>query len=126
MKRIFLISFALAAALTLAQAQETTIKVGTARAISVGATLYGIQHGYFKEAGIKLDLDYINSSADVMAMVAQNQYQIVEGGISAGYFNAVEKKLPLSIVADRTSSPLFHNIMVRNELKDQIKTVKDL
>ena len=96
-----------------ATAQETTIKVGTARAISVGATLYAIEHGYFKEAGIKLDMDYINSSADVMAMVAQNQYQIVEGGISAGYFNAIEKNLPLSIVADRTSSPLFHNIMLR-------------
>ena len=112
--------------MTPAQAQETTIKVGTARAISVGATLYAIEHGFFREAGIKLDMDYINSSADVMAMVAQNQYQIVEGGISAGYFNAVEKKLPLSIVADRTSSPLFHNIMVRNELKDQIKSIKDL
>lgn len=126
MKRISLIAAALGAMLASAQAQEVVLKVGTARAISVGATLYAIEHGFFKEAGIKLDMDYINSSADVMAMVAQNQYQIVEGGISAGYFNAVEKKLPLSIVADRTSSPLFHNIMVRNELKDQIKTVKDL
>ena len=130
MKRISLIamtaSLALGTMLAPVQAQEVVLKVGTARAISVGATLYAIEHGFFKEAGIKLDMDYINSSADVMAMVAQNQYQIVEGGISAGYFNAVEKKLPLSIVADRTSSPLFHNIMVRNELKDQIKTVKDL
>ena len=126
MKRISLIVATLGATLASAQAQEVVLKVGTARAISVGATLYAMEHGYFKEAGIKLDMDYINSSADVMAMVAQNQYQIVEGGISAGYFNAVEKKLPLSIVADRTSSPLFHNIMVRNELKDQIKTVKDL
>jgi len=107
-------------------AQETVVKVGTARAISLGATLYAMEHGYFKEAGIKLDMDYINSSADVMAMVAQGQYQIIEGGISAGYFNAVDKKLPLSIVADRTSSPLFHNIMLRPELKDTIKTVKDL
>ena len=126
MKRIALIGLALGATLASANAQEVVLKVGTARAISVGATLYGMAHGYFKEQGIKLDLDYINSSADVMAMVAQNQYQIVEGGISAGYFNAIEKKLPLSIVADRTSSPLFHSIMVRNELKDQIKTVKDL
>ncbi len=130
MKRISLIamtaSLALGTMLAPVQAQEVVLKVGTARAISVGATLFAIEHGFFKEAGIKLDMDYINSSADVMAMVAQNQYQIVEGGISAGYFNAVEKKLPLSIVADRTSSPLFHNIMVRNELKDQIKTVKDL
>jgi NitT/TauT family transport system substrate-binding protein len=126
MKRFILAAIALTAWTAPAAAQETTIKVGTARAISVGATLYAIEHGFFKEAGIKLDMEYINSSADVMAMAAQNQYQIVEGGISAGYFNAIEKNLPLSIVADRTSSPLFHNIMLRNELKDTIKTIKDL
>jgi NitT/TauT family transport system substrate-binding protein len=115
-----------ATTITGALAQETTIKVGTARAISVGATLYAIEKGYFKDAGIKLDMEYINSSADVMAMVAQNQYQIVEGGISAGLFNAVEKGLPIKMVADRTSSPIFHNIMLRPELKDKIKTGKDL
>ena len=85
-----------------AMAQETTIKVGTARAISVGATLYAIEKGYFKDAGIKLDMEYINSSADVMALVAQNQYQIVEGGVSAGFFNAVDKGLPIMMVADRS------------------------
>jgi NitT/TauT family transport system substrate-binding protein len=121
-----IIGLALAAVAVPALAQETTIKVGTARAISVGATLYAIEHGYFKDAGIKLDMEYINSSADVMAMVAQNQYQIVEGGISAGYFNAVEKGLPVAMVADRTSSPLFHNIMLRPDLKDKIKTPQDL
>jgi NitT/TauT family transport system substrate-binding protein len=126
MKRIVLAALAVAAIAAPAAAQETVIKVGTARAISVGATLYAIEHGYFKDAGIKLDMEYINSSADVMAMVAQNQYQIIEGGISAGYFNAIEKGLPVMMVADRTSSPLFHNIMLRPELKDKIKTVKDL
>jgi NitT/TauT family transport system substrate-binding protein len=109
-----------------AAAQETVIKIGTARAISAAATLYSIEKGYFKEAGIKVELDFINSTADVMAMVAQNQYQIVEGGVSAGFFNAVSKGLPLKLVADRTSSPLYHNIMLRPELKDKITSPKDL
>jgi NitT/TauT family transport system substrate-binding protein len=132
MRRISLTTIAFAAtiaaaAIMPAQATaETIIRVGTARAISVGATLYAIERGYFKDAGIKLEMEYINSSADVMAMVAQNQYQIVEGGVSAGFFNAVEKNLPLRLVADRTSSPFYHNIMLRPELKDSIKTVKDL
>jgi len=121
-----LLTIGLAATALPASAQEVTIKVGTARAISVAATLYAMKHGYFKEAGINIDLDYINSSADVMAMVAQNQYQIVEGGVSAGYFNAVAKGLPVMMVADRTSSPLFHNIMLRPELKDKVKSAKDL
>jgi NitT/TauT family transport system substrate-binding protein len=126
MKALAATVFGAALAATSALAQEITIKVGTARAISVGATLYAIEKGYFKEAGVKIDLEYINSSADVMAMVAQNQYQIVEGGVSAGFFNAVEKGLPVTLVADRTSSPLYHNIMIRTELKDKIKSVKDL
>ncbi len=126
MKRIVLAALAVAAWAAPAAAQETVLKVGTARAISVGATLYAIEKGYFKESGIKLDMDYINSSADVMAMVAQGQYHIVEGGVSAGYFNAVDKNLPLKLVADRTSSPIYHNIMLRPELKDTVKTIKDL
>lgn len=121
-----ILAIGLATAASHAVAQEVTIKVGTARAISVGATLYAIEKGWFKEAGIKLDLEYINSSADVMAMVAQNQYQIIEGGISAGYFNAVEKGLPVMMVADRTSSPLYHNIMLSPANKDKVKTIKDL
>jgi NitT/TauT family transport system substrate-binding protein len=126
MKRVVLAALAATVWATTAAAQETVIKVGTARAISVGATLYAIEKGYFKELGIKLEMDYINSSADVMAMVAQNQYQIIEGGVSAGFFNAVDKNLPLKLVADRTSSPIYHNIMLRPDLKDKVKTIADL
>jgi NitT/TauT family transport system substrate-binding protein len=126
MTRIPIAAAAFAFALTAANAQETTLRVGIARALSTGATLIAIERGYFREFGIKVELEDINSSADVMAMIAQNQYQIVEGGISAGYFNAVEKNLPITLAADRTSSPLGHNIMLRPDLKDQIKDIQGL
>ena len=77
-----------------------------------------LKHGYFKEAGIKLEWDDIDSSANVIAMLAQNQYQIVAGGISAGFFNALEKNLPITIVSDRVSTPIGHNLMLRPDLKD--------
>ena len=51
---------------------------------------------------------------------------MVAGGISAGYFNAIEKNLPITIVADRVSTPIRHNLMIRPDLKDQIKSFKDL
>jgi NitT/TauT family transport system substrate-binding protein len=126
MTRIPIAAAAFAFALSAANAQETTLRVGIARALSTGATLIAIERGYFREFGIKVELEDINSSADVMAMIAQNQYQIVEGGISAGYFNAVEKNLPITLAADRTSSPLGHNIMLRPDLKDQIKDIQGL
>src|SRR6476620_6484480 len=107
-------------------AAEATIKVGIARSTSNAAELMSLKHGYFKEAGIKLEWDDIDSTANVIALLAQNQYQIVAGGISAGIFNALEKNLPITMLADRVSTPIGHNLMLRPELKDTVKSFKDL
>ena len=109
-----------------ALAQETTIQIGIARSTSNSAELMAIKNGYFKEYGIKLEWDDIDTSANVIALLAQGRYQIVAGGISAGIFNALEKNLPITILADRVSTPIGHNLMIRPDLKDQIKTPKDL
>ena len=53
-------------------------------------------------------------------------YNIVAGGISAGYFNALEKNLPIIIAVDRVSTPIGHNLMLRPDLKDTVKSLKDL
>ena len=59
-------------------------------------------------------------------MLAQNRLQIIEGGVSAGYFNGLQKNLPITIVMDRVSSPLGHNLMLRPDLKDQITRLSQL
>jgi NitT/TauT family transport system substrate-binding protein len=121
---------ALAATLALAsmpvQAQEVLVKVGIAKALATAATIIAIEKGYFKEAGIKVQIEDLDSSANVMSLLAQGQLQIVEGGISVGYFNALERGLPITIVADRVSTPLSHKLLVRADLADQIKTPADL
>ena len=111
---------------TAASAQEKTIKVGIARSTSNAAELMALKHGHFKDAGIKLQWDDIDSTANVIALLAQNQYQIIAGGISAGIFNALEKNLPITMLADRVSTPIGHNLMLRPELKGTIKSFKDL
>jgi len=113
------------AAAALAHAEDA-VRIGEVRSIGSGATLTAIERGYFKEQGIKVEIDGIDSSANAFALLAQNRYQIVEGGLSAGYFNALEKNLPIIAVADRASSPLAHNLMIRTDLKDKIKSIKDL
>ena len=118
--------FVLAGFVNGASAEDATIHVGAVRTISNGSTLFAIEHGYFKDVGIKLESEDITSSANAIALLAQNKLQVVEGGISAGYFNALEKNLPIRIVLSRVNSPLRHNLMIRPDLKDQIKTVKDL
>ena len=97
----------------------------TASAVN-GALLLAEQNGYFREAGVKLDLEYLQSSSTGMAALAQGQLNIIAGGVSAGYFNAVEKKLPLTITVDRVTTPVRHNLMLRSDLKDTVKTLKDL
>ena len=73
------------------------------RSISNGANLWGVEKGYFKEVGIKLQIEELDTSANVLAMLAQNRLQIIEGGVSAGYFNGLQKNLPITMVMDRVS-----------------------
>ena len=105
---------------------ETVVRIGMARSVSNGAELIAIEKGYFKELGIKVEIEDIDTSANTIALLAQNRLQIVAGGISAGYFNALEKGLPVTVIADRVSTPIGHNLMLRPDLKDQIKSLKDM
>jgi NitT/TauT family transport system substrate-binding protein len=124
--RLVLLSLALSGAAGPGDAQETTLRIGLARSTSNSAELMAIERGYFKEHGIKLERDDIESTANVIALLAQGRYQLVAGGISAGYFNAIEKDLPITILADRVSTPIGHNLMIRPDLTGDIKTIKDL
>src|SRR5258708_901821 len=107
-------------------AQEQTVRIGMVRALSSTATMIAIEKGYFKDYGIKVVVEDLDSSIDALAVVAQNRLQIVEGGISAAYFNAIEKNLPVTIAIDRVSSPLNHKLIVRADLKDRIKDIAQL
>ena len=126
LRRTLFASFAIVATALAANAQEVTVKVGTVRSISTATILWGVEKGYFKEHGIKVVTENLDTAANSIALLAQNQLQLVEGGISAGYFNALEKNLPVTMVLDRVSSPLGHNLMLRPDLKGQIARLRQL
>src|SRR4051794_13269523 len=107
-------------------AQDQLVRVGSVRSTATLATMIAVEKGYFREAGIKAEVVDLDTSTDSLAAVAQNRLQFVGGGLSAAYFNAVEKNLPVIVASDRVSSPLSHKLLVRNDLKDQIKTVAQL
>jgi len=109
-----------------AHAQEVTVKVGTVRSISTTTILWAAEKGYFKQYGIKVVPETLETAANSIALLAQNQLQLVEGGISAGYFNALEKNLPVTMVLDRVSSPIWHNLMLRPDHKGQITQLRQL
>jgi NitT/TauT family transport system substrate-binding protein len=124
--RIAFVCFAVLAGAPDARAQEHTIRVALARSISSVTTLAAIEKGYFKEHGIRIEIEDIDSSVNAMALLAQNRLQILEGGISAGYFNALEKNLPITIIADRVTTPIHHKLMLRTDLKDEIREIAQL
>jgi len=121
---VLLVGLGVAVTAGAANAQET-IRVGVVRSMANGALLMAQEKGYFKDAGIKLELETLQSAATGMAGLAQGQLNIIAGGVSAGYFNALEKKLPVMITIDRVSTPIGHDLMIRPDLKDQIKSLKD-
>jgi NitT/TauT family transport system substrate-binding protein len=123
--RILLAGLGIATVSSASYAQET-IKMGVVRSLANGALLLAEANGYFKEAGVKLELEYLQSSSTGMASLAQGQLNIIAGGVSAGYFNALEKKLPIIITVDRVTTPVRHNLMLRADLKDTVKSLKDL
>jgi NitT/TauT family transport system substrate-binding protein len=124
------LSFVVLAALGIAgcgtAAAEDTIKIGVIRSVSNAALLVAREKGYFKEAGLNVEMEYLQSSSTGMASLAQGQLNIIAGGVSAGYFNALEKKLPIIITIDRVTTPIGHKLMIRPDLKDTVKSLKDL
>jgi len=126
LRRTLIASLTVVAGAWAAQAQEATIKIGLVKSISNVANLWAMDKGYFKDLGIKLQPEDLDTSANVLALLAQNRLQVIEGGISAGYFNALEKNLPVTIVMDRVSSPLGHKLMLRPDLKGQITRLNQL
>src|SRR5262249_36219620 len=120
-----LVALAVTSSLGAAHAQND-IRVALVRSISNGAELIALDRGYFKEYGLNVAIEDINTSANTIAMLATNRLQIVAGGISAGYFNALEKNVPIAIIGARVSTPIRHNLMLRPDLKDEIKDIRHL
>jgi NitT/TauT family transport system substrate-binding protein len=121
-----LVLLATAALAIPAHAQETTIKVGVVRSVATAVNAIASEKGYFKAHGIKAEVSDLETSADSLAMLAAGQFQMVEGGVAASYFNALTRKYPVTIVSDRTQTPNHHRLIVRTDLKDEIKTLKDM
>ena len=117
---------ALGAACAQAQTQvQTKVRLGLTRTLIVGATNTAIEKGYFREFGIDVDVNYLDGSANSLFLLAQNELQVVEGGVSASFFNGVGQNLPVKIAMDNVSTPVGHWIVLRADLADKIKTVAD-
>ena len=117
---------ALAIAAASPVAAQSKIKLSTVQSIGSVVTYIAQDKGYFKAEGLDVDIQLVNSAAQAVALLAQNELQVMEGGVSIGYFNALEKGMPMIMTSDRVSSPIGHKLIVRANLKGKITRVEDL
>jgi NitT/TauT family transport system substrate-binding protein len=105
---------------------QTKIKVGTVRATVIGGVVGAKERGYFKEAGLEVDINLIDASAGFVPLLATNELNVVEGGISANLFNGITQGLPIRIAYDSASTPINHALMLRTDLANTVKSIRDL
>jgi NitT/TauT family transport system substrate-binding protein len=117
---------ALAATMPGAAQAQAKVVVGSVPGIAASGTYIADAKGYFRDVGINVEIADLASAADAMASLATNEFQIVEGGYSAGYWNALAKDFPIIAAFERGSRPTNHWIVVPAAMKDKIKTVADL
>ncbi len=105
---------------------QPVVTIGTVLSVPSASTFIAIEKGYFRDAGVAVRSENIDTLSRAMALLATNQMQLAQGGINAGYFNAVGQGLPVILALESGSTPVFHNFLVRPDLKDTIRTAADL
>lgn len=109
-----------------APASAQKISIAVVPSVPGGTTYVALDKGYFRDAGLDVDIARIDSLGKAGAFLATNQVQVAQGGINAGFCNAVAQGLPVTLALESGSSPTYHQILVRTELKDKIRTPADL
>jgi NitT/TauT family transport system substrate-binding protein len=106
--------------------QRVPITIASVPSVPSASTYLALDKGYFRDAGLDVTIERIDSLSKAVAMVATNRIQVAQGGISAGFYNAVAQGLPIIMALEGGSTPLYHAILVRHDLKDKIRTPADL
>jgi len=122
--KIFVLFGALLFSLAPAAAQKITIAV--VPSVLGGATYVALDKGYFRDAGLDVDIERIDSLGKAVAFLATNQVQVAQGGINAGFYNSVAQNLPVALALESGSTPTYHQILLRTDLADKIRTPADL
>ena len=72
-----------------------------------GAPLYiALEKGYYRDAGVDVQLEMSGTSSDMAVMLATNRLNVIGGAISAGFFNSIAKDLPVALMFSRAVSPV--------------------
>jgi NitT/TauT family transport system substrate-binding protein len=115
----------------LSGAELTHVSVGMTNSQSDAPIFIGIDKGYFRDAGVEIDLVPFDTAAKMIAPLGAGQLDVGGGNGSPALFNAIARGIELKIVANKASMPPGYGytaIVVRKALYDsgKVRTVKDL
>src|SRR5262249_25611815 len=112
-------------------AQLTRVRFGSPQAISDAGVYIGQERGFFREQGLDGETMLFQSGPDTIPAVASGELEVAGGTISIALLNAVERGIPLRMVADKGSSRPgfeFSQVAVRRDLLDSgaVRDILDL
>lgn len=113
------------------EAPPTAVRIGEIGSSSDALFYIASERGYFKAEGLAAELVRFDSAARMIAPLGAGQLDVGGGSISPGLFNAIQRGVPIKIVADRCLlSPGRANLglLVRKDLIDsgRIRDFADL
>lgn len=99
--------------------------------VMIDAPLYvAIEKGYFKQENLDIQLAPLAGGTDVITQTATGNFDVGLGGLGVATFNALEKKIGITVVAPLHSEtpPVTTPLVVSKKAYDsgQIKSVADL
>ena len=110
--------------------EPTRVRVGHIPALISGPLFIALDKGYFREAGLDVQLEPIWQASEMLAGLASGDLQVGTGGIGAAHMNAIHRGLGVRIVAPLHTErpPVTTPLVVSKALWDsgQVRTVADL
>jgi NitT/TauT family transport system substrate-binding protein len=109
--------------------QGGAFKFGYIPLLTVGPLFLAHDRGYFRDAGLDVELVRFNSGAEMVVGLGTGELAAGYAGWSPGLFNAWARGVRISFVANGTrNAPGYGNtmVLVRNDLVDTIRTPSDL
>ena len=80
------------------------VSLGTSKTIADTVLFVGMEKQFFQQQGLDVELENLGTAETAIPALAGEQIQVAGLGIAAGLFNAINRGIPIKIVADKASN----------------------
>lgn len=93
-------------------------------------TYIALDHGYFADQGIEVELQPFRSAVDMIPLLGQGLLDVGTGTLSAGFFNGLSQGIDITVVADSASvapgSASHLSLVIHPDLAGEVTDYEDL